>query len=223
MNTTIGQRVLAAGMLAATVTVNAAHAQTVLPTHYDMLNGYGQANGGGRNYWDASYNGAGNPLLDYSPLSGGLGDLADGVIATQRWDEVENDAGTGPYVGWNRGEPWVITFHFAQETSFSQVRVWHDDANGWGDISPPAWLRVTVGGQTFQLDVVDPPGDAPFASLIDLGPGFTGSVLTLEVLRFNNGVMLSEVQFQATPVPEPAAWLLMAGGAALVLGRRFRA
>ena len=105
-----------------------AQAQQIQPQTYDMPNGYGQANGGGRNYWDASYNGNGDPLLDYSPLSGGTGDLTDGVIATQRWDEVENDAGTGPYVGWNKGDPWVITFHFDGVQNFGSVTAKNTDS-----------------------------------------------------------------------------------------------
>ena len=199
-----------------------ASAQTVLPTSYAMPNGYGVANGGSFNYWDARYSGSGDRLQDYAPLSGGLGDLTDGVIATQRWEQVENLDGTGPYVGWNKGEPWLITFEFASSQSFHTVTVWHDDANGFGDIAPPAAFTVTVGGVTQRFEVVDPPGDAPFASVLTLAPGMVGHQLVLGVERFSNGVMLSEVQFTAA-VPEPSAALLLAAGLAALRLRRGRA
>lgn len=207
----------AAALVVATATVSA-QGVPVSPTHYDMLNGYGQAHTGTYNYWDKAYTGSGNTSLDFAPLSGGLGDLTDGVVATQRWDLVENIEGTGPYVGWAVMDP-VITFHFAAAQSFSQVVVWHDDANGHGNVATPMAFEVTVGAQTQRFEITDPAGDAPFASTLTLGPGFTGDTLQLQVFRQDTSVMLSEVQISA--VPEPDAWLLMAcGGLALVALRR---
>ena len=34
------------------------------------------------------------------PLAAAWGDLTDGIIASSNWFNVENTAGTGPYVGW---------------------------------------------------------------------------------------------------------------------------
>ncbi|MFV2066020.1 MAG: hypothetical protein ACC645_03505 [Pirellulales bacterium] len=46
----------------------------------------------------------------YASLSGGLGDLTDGVIATENWYIVEPpDGPNGPYVGWNHGNTPVIS------------------------------------------------------------------------------------------------------------------
>jgi hypothetical protein len=184
-----------------------------------MPNGYGQAHDGSNNYWDKAYTGSGNTSLDGDPLSGGLGDLTDGVIATGNWNEVENLEGTGPYVGWSLIDP-VITFHFAQAHTFSQVRIWHDDANGYGNVATPMGFTVTVGAQSTYFAITDPGTAEPFASTLVLGAGFTGSSLQLQVHRFDSATMLSEVQISA--VPEPASAALLAAGAGLLLALRRR-
>lgn len=200
----------AAALALATLTALPSLAQTVVaPTSYDMPNGYGRAHDGSFNYWDKAYTGSGNTSLDFAPLSGGLGDLTDGVVATDRWDRVENLEGTGPYVGWSLMDP-VITFHFATTHTFGQVVVWHDDANGYGNVATPQAFTVTVGGRSQRFEITDPAGDAPFASTLTLGAGFTGDTLSLQVHRFDSATMLSEVQISA--VPEPATALLWLAG-----------
>lgn len=206
------------GLLAALV-LPAAAQTLVAPIAYDMPNGYGQAHDGSFNYWDRAYTGSGNTMLDFAPLSGGLGDLTDGVIATQRWDQVENLEGTGPYVGWSAMDP-VIHFQFAQVHAFSQVTIWHDDADGYGNVATPAAFTVTVGAMSQRFEITDPAGDAPFASTLVLGAGFTGSSLQLQVHRSDTATMLSEVQISA--VPEPASAALLAAGCGLLLALRRR-
>jgi len=205
--------------VAALMALPAAAQTVVAPIAYDMPNGYGQANMGSFNYWDKAYTGSGNTSLDFDPLSGGLGDLTDGVVATGRWDAVENLEGTGPYVGWAAIDP-VITFRFAQAHTFSQVTVWHDDANGYGNVATPQAFTVTVGAVSQRFEITDPAGDTPLASTLVLGPGFTGDTLALQVHRFDTATMLSEVQISA--VPEPASAALLAAGAGLLLALRRR-
>jgi hypothetical protein len=206
---------------AALVLTTAAHAAApVMPSHYAMPNGYGMASGGSFNYWDKSYNGSGNTSQDYAPLTGGLGDLTDGVIATESWHLVENVEGTGPYVGWNLGEPWLITFEFAQEQRFETVTAWYDDPDGFGDVAPPAAFTVTVGSFTQRFEITDPAGAVPTFSVLILAPGAVGHSLVLGVERFSNGVMLSELQFTASAVPEPASALLMGLGLGLAAWAR---
>ncbi len=211
-----------AGLTAAVLLLAAAAspAQTVVaPVSYDMPNGYGQAHGGSFNYWDRQYTGSGSTTVDFAPLSGGLGDLSDGVIAGGRWDEVENTDGTGPYVGWSAIDP-VIVFHFDRVHSFSRVVVWHDDADGYGNVATPAAFTVTVGARSQRFEITDPPGDRPFASTLVLDTAFSGSSLELQVHRFDTATMLSEVQISA--VPEPAAAASLLAGLGLLAWRRQR-
>ncbi|MBL8307740.1 MAG: PEP-CTERM sorting domain-containing protein [Rubrivivax sp.] len=189
------------------------HAQSVQPTHYDMTNGYGTASGGSFNYWDGSYSGMGNPQQDFSALSGGTGDLTDGLIASDNWHLVENLEGTGPYVGWRDIDP-VITFHFAEPRQFQSLTVHFDDANGFGNVATPDSLSVTLGGSTVSLLLADPDAGQPGMATLSLVGTPAAQVLTLQLFRRDSGVFVSEVQFDALPVPEPQAWALWTLGLA---------
>ena len=114
------------------ISTSTSFAQVIHPTSYDMPNG----NSGSFNYWDDTYSGAGNNHLDAAPLSGGLGDLTDGVIATDNWfvTEVTNH---GPYVAWDSYNP-ILNFHFSSITPFSNVRIYFDDADGRGGVTAPS-------------------------------------------------------------------------------------
>ena len=126
-----------------------ADAAQVFATSYAMPNGGGQASGGTFNYWDKEYTGAGAVSTDGAALTGGLGNLTDGVVAPNLWFNTENNAGTGPYVGWygpGRGQlnP-LITFNFAGSTLIDQIRIHMDNSNLGGgfcaDPNPDRWCQ----------------------------------------------------------------------------------
>ncbi len=146
---------------------NVANAAAISPISYDMLNGNGQAIGGSFNYWDKNYTGSGNTTQDNAPLSGGLGDLTDGVIATDNWLNVENVAGEGPYVGWLSLDP-TITFNFANIVNIDSVTIYVDDYNGVGagNVRVPHSVNLSMGGASFSSGtLVDPPSSAPTSLL----------------------------------------------------------
>ena len=181
-------------------------AWAITPDSYSMLNG----NSGSYNYWDQIYNGTGCTTCDNAPLSGGTGDLTDGVIATTNWFVAEAPPGNGPYVGWAIDPS--ITFHWNAPVSIDSVTFWFDDADGNGGVSAPA--SVTVNGTNYAIS--DPPGPAPFAFTAS-GVSFSGTDLGVQIFRRNGWVFLSEVQF-ASSVPEPESLaLLLAGLSALGL------
>jgi hypothetical protein len=199
---------------------SAAHALT--PVSYDMPNGNGQASGGSFNYWDLKYNGAGATNVDGAPLSGGVGDLTDGIIATDTWFNVENGAGTGPYVGWLNVDP-TITFHFGSTVSFNSFVIHADDSNGAGGVSSPAGVTLNSVAGTPTIGFLDPVGSAPTAFNVS-GFNFTGSDFSITLHRSNAWVFVSEVEFSAAAVPEPSTYGLMLAGLGLmgVIAKRRR-
>jgi hypothetical protein len=213
------------------------HAVPIKPVSYNMTNGYGTAVGGEYNYWDGNYNGTvgtntinGNTVLDGGQLTGGLGALTDGTIATKDWesglDTVENFLGTGPYVGWTWGDP-TITFNFASAVKIASMTFYVDNpALAHGGVAAPK--SFTIAGADYLVDTANlATGPVPisFSSL-----GLDTQNLTVTINRNISDtsfwIFLSEVTFDdgmPTPVPEPSSLLLFGAGlagAALLWKRR---
>ena len=201
MNKKILANITALVILGAASSANAA----LTPDSYNMLNG----NTGSYNYWDETYNGAGCVTCDNAALSGGRGDLTDGIIATDNWFVTEAPAGNGPYVGWTL-DP-TITFHWNAPVNVSSVTFHFDDSNGSGGVSAPA--SVDVNGINFLIS--DPAGSAPF-SFVANGLTFTGNDLAVTIHRSNSWVFLSEVEFNVSPVPEPETYAMLLAGLGLI-------
>ena len=192
-------------------------APVVAPISYDMHNGHGQASGGSVNYWDLAYSGSGSTNTDDALLSGGLGDLTDGVVSPSNWIDVENAAGTGPYVGWRQGVlpgSVPITFNFGAAVSIDTISIHADDSGGTGGVSlPSAVLFTWEGGGSAGFPVVDPdPGTDP-SWLVYSGLGISGtSWVGVALFYGNEWVFIDEVTFNGAPVPEPGSRLLLAAG-----------
>lgn len=204
---------LAFGLLSGYLMMQAA---VVSPTSYDMPNGYT----GSYSYHDETYNGSGVVTSDGAALSGGLGDLTDGIVATDSWF-VEEVVANGPYVGWTI-DP-LITFQFASITDFTTIRIHFDDSDGAGGVSRPA--SVTINGTLFV--VAEPAGSAPFWAEFDVSGLASTDTVGVQIARSNSWVFASEVEFQddQSTVPEPSTLLVMGSGLAglALLRRRARA
>ncbi|WP_049785337.1 PEP-CTERM sorting domain-containing protein [Nitrosomonas sp. Is79A3] len=82
--------------------------------------------------------------------------------------------------------------------NISSAAFYFDDADGAGGVSAPA--SVTVDGINFLI--ADPSGPSPF-SFVANGLSFAGNDLVVTIERNNTWVFLSEVEFNAAPIPEP--------------------
>jgi hypothetical protein len=206
-----------------------AQAAPVTITSYSMPNGDGRSTTGVYNYWDRSYTGTGDSNIDGAPLSGGTGDLTDGIIASGFWNVTENVAGTGPYVGWRntRSLNPLITFNFDGDTTINAIRI-HIDNSQDGSVRAPADILINGASLPFTA----PPGGT--IGFIDFtGLNEFGSSLTLQFFQNtvpgNGWVFVSEVSFNGVPnnaVPEPASWAMLIAGFGLtgaVLRRRRQA
>jgi len=165
----------------------------IRPAYYDLQNG----ETGTYSYYDDDYDGDGDNGQSLAWLTNGLGDLTNGVIATQHWNQTNE-----PYVGWVSIDP-VITFHFDAEVSIDTVILYLDDSGGGGGVAAPDDVTIVMGGQTLEFPGIDPPGDEPFAfPLEDLD--LTGDTLELTIADHSSSgsyMMLSEVEFYAADVP----------------------
>lgn len=191
-----------------------AQASQIYSTSYDTPNGDGNAAGGTYNYWDKNYSGAGATTTDGAALTGGSGDLTDGVVAAGIWHTVETGAGTGPYVGWREfytSNP-LLTFHFGGSPTINGINI-HLDNSGIGGVFAPTAILVDGVSQAFTGPSL---GTIGWASITGLN--LTGGSHTIQFNQLSGGnwVFASEVTFAGSAVPEPATWAMMIAGFGLV-------
>lgn len=194
------------------ISSSATFAATVGPVSYEMPNGYGQASGGNYNYWDKAYTGSGNTSADGAYLSGGLGDLTDGIVTTLNWNSIENIGGTGPYVGWVDINPTII-FHFATSVNISSISIHADDSAGGGGVNLPTSVAFNGGAA---ISVLDPDASDSPAYLTFSNLSLTGKDISITLNRGNRWVFVDEISFVATPVPEPESYAMLLAGLGLL-------
>ncbi len=198
-------------------------AAPLAPTSYSMPNGDGQASGGTYNYWDRNYTGTGSTTTDGAALSGGLGKLTDGVVSTQPWYLVSNNAGTGDYVGWYSPvtlDP-VLTFNFAGSPVINGVTIQLDNTQVGGVYAPRA---ILIDGVSHSFT---PPSAGTVGSISFTGLNLLGGSHTVEFdQQLPSWTFVSEISFDgsSSAIPEPAAIALLGVGlVGLGLARRRKA
>lgn len=215
MSRTLAFRVALAGAAALFIALPAAASTQIFATSYDMPNGGGQASGGSYNYWDKAYSGSGSTTTDGAALTGGLGDLTDGVVAANPWYLTENGAGTGPYVGWldaSSTSPQhnpTITFHFGGSPVLDAINI-HLDNSQIGGVFAPASILVDGVSQSFTAPTIGTIGWVTLSGL-----NLTGGSHTVQFDQVpQSWTFVSEITFDGKGggVPEPATWSMMIAG-----------
>lgn len=202
---------------------------------YDMPNGDGTQHSASYNYWDVNYSGLGDTQLDGAPLSGGLGKLTDGVVASRDWRQTANYAGTGDHVGWQRGHtpnPTII-FHFYGQTTIRQIQISLDNSYD-GGVAAPEFVRIDGITTPFVVPDITDETTIGFYNL-DL-TGDTHTIQFYQQTYWADWVFVSEIAFFDVPgvapignffvppptpgpvgsVPEPETWVCATLGFALV-------
>src|SRR5271165_2432999 len=158
-----------------------------------------------------------------APLSGGTGKLTDGVSPALSWYQYGENT---PWVGWStdqaNGTDPTVTFNFASSVTVKSVTVWVDNAIGFGGVYLPA--SVSVDGTDFPI-APDNSNSAPRGYTFN-GLDITGTSVDVQFFQTAGypWVMVGEVSFDGSTVPEPASMALLAAGlAGLGLIRRKRA
>lgn len=221
------------GMMALTVAAMPGALLTV--QSYSTVNGQAHT----FNYRDKTYNGAGNPAVSLSPLSGGTGLLTDGV--TGGGQHFTADLGNGvafEWVGWaqsNSSDPVdaantnpTIIFRFAGGAqAINSISLFIDNLGSVSGVGLFNTAEISFGsdGTNFGNTVTYNTTPAEQADLnarfITIALGQSAEYVKVHLVRSQNWVFLSEVQFDGgsgfTPTPEPST-LLLSAGALLAFG-----
>jgi hypothetical protein len=195
----------------------ATQAQDLLhPSRYDMPNGHW----GAYTYYDGSYSGSGNRNERGAPLSGGVGDLTDGIVST-KW-EWGSQTDSNPWVGWDSFSP-TIEYTFPSEVGIETIRL-HTLANRQARIHIWDAIDISIdGGAAVRFAF----NDAAYADHalhwleLPIHRRATNVEMALIPLAGKWG-FLSETEFVAIPEPSSLALVAMLGVSLVPCVRRMR-
>jgi len=211
---------IVAGWLAA-----AAQAAVLVPVSYTVPNGEGVNSGGSFNYHDDTYTGAGDTFVDGSLLSGGLGQLTDGVVGVQDWSQ---NLGLGPayeWVAWRTITP-AITFDLGAVFNVDEIRLHLNNRQAGGVFLPErVTIETSITGidffpaATYMFSAAEAADDSARFTAVALGYQARYVRVNLIDGDDNRWVFLSEATIEGT-VPAPAS--AFSAAACLLMFRRRR-
>lgn len=214
-------RTAAALAVIASIPIVASASMTLSPVSYDMING----RSGFNSYRDETYGGPGamgNPAADSSFLSGGLGQLTDGVVGTNSiFDNASFD-----WVGWLEVSP-VISFDFGQQVTLESLGLHAASVSSiFGDVDLPSSIiwefsndGVTFGNSATRTTTAAEANN-PDSQWLDLSVDRTARYARATLIDGQQPwIFVSEFRFRGVPTPGATA---LAGVACLIVLRRKR-
>ncbi len=175
-----------------------------------LVESYGYANG----------HEPGNPNDSQTYFDHDLTKLTDGVASVDAWGS-SSPVDAANFAGWffNTAQ---IRFDFGRMVDLQEFTVWAADSDGAaGVVLPHRITLLTDGGFEQVFSVVNPPGFGATVALAFSGFSVTTNQVTLSIeAPFNPSfdhewLMLTEVGFAGTAVPEPSTYAALAGLATL--------
>lgn len=135
-----------------------------------VVESYEMKNGAKVTYLDDTYSAQGGPFGVNVPLSGGTGDLTDGIIPTASYNGGNNI----PFVGWRRSDypannnAIPLTFKYTKDTIVSKVEISVDDPlpKTSGGVTAPD--KVSIGGVEYDFPANTDPQTGPYTATIQL-------------------------------------------------------
>lgn len=203
----------------------------LIPVNYSLPNGQGTCVGGSFDYFDESYSGIGSTTTCGAALSGGLGQLTDGITTPNT--DWQFDYGDGPafrWVGWLDINP-VIVFDFGFIQNFATIRLFTNNSQSGGVfLWTSTQFEFSDDGITYTPGVTRTPSPAENADttarFIDTAvSGNSGRYVRVSVGDSGGSAwtFLSEIAFDSATadVPEPNSVSIVALGLAGVIAFRW--
>lgn len=167
--------------------------------------------------------GRGSSSYPDSTYSSGSGELNDGAAASTTWapGKTTTLAEVDDHVGWLSTSP-DLRVEIAPLQLINSVTIWAADSNQNAGVALPSSIRLrTDDGFDQSFPVTDPAGAGTTVPIVISGLNLATDNIRITATQASSWTMFTELQVDASPIPEPSSlFLSLSAGAGLLLRRR---